>query len=386
MSRIGMLLVFIAATCAAQAQAVETRVPAMGGIVAGGVDRGGMPLNGENECEDATFIAGYDTWAFNLQFATTDGYTSSLCFSANSSQVWRDRWWRWTAPASGDVTIALCGQASLNHRMAVYFPTPECPPAGEYIIACSDDACGVQPSITFAAREGQDYLIRIGLTGFLEPAASGAGTFTISGPPGPEFCAQTPGPCQPIDISIDAFQSNQFIRTADDFVLGFDSPIVGVCWYGSYFQFDPPKDGFEVTYWTDAGGRPGTPIARFTQQSGLQLRRIGTNDSDYQDKRIFRYAASHPPLSLQPGTTYWLEIRNFVDGVAWRWQGSDKFGNGAIQDGVPAGTSGWGNLFVDDVAWCIRQQVDCPFDTNGDGVIDFGDLNNIVTAFNTSCP
>lgn len=351
----------------------------------GSVERGGAPLNGEDDCADATLIAGYGTWAFDFQFATTDGPTHQSCISANSSQIWRDRWWRWTSPATGSVTVDMCGQTSINTRMAVYAPATQCPTSNEYLISCVDDVCSLQPSVTFLALEGQTYLFRIGRTGLLESPASGAGTFTVSGPAGPDPCPPTPGPTQLVDLSTDAFQSNQFSRTADDFSLVTGAPIVGVCWWGSYFQFVPDLDGFTVTYWTNAGGRPGMPIASFSQQSGLQLRRLGTNDSDYQDKRIFHYTASHAPVALTPGTTYWLEIRNFVEGVAWRWQGSDKNGNGSLQDFTPG--SGWSSAIgQEDVAWRIRVDVACEVDTNGDGVLDFADLNNIVTAFNTACP
>ncbi len=348
---------------------------------------GGAPLNGADDCADAIEIAGNGVWAFDFALATTDGPTHQACFSANSTQIWRDRWWKWTALATGSVTIDTCGQSTINTRLAVYRPAAQCPTSNEYLLQCIDDSCSLQPSVTFQAQQGQTYLLRLGRTGFLESPASGSGTFTISGPVG-AFCPPNPGPCNPpFDFGVPAHQSNQFNRCADDFVLSQAAPITGVCWWGSYFQFVPPTDGFTVTYWTNAGNRPGNPIATFSMQSGLQVQRIGTNDSDYQDRRIFQYKASHAPVMLQPGQTYWIEVRNFVNGVAWRWQSHDKSGtgNGAVQDPSPG--SDWSFTFpIEDLAWCLALDTSCAVDTNGDGVIDFGDLNNVLDAYNSTCP
>ncbi len=372
--------------CAAWAQTPESREPATNiEALPSGAERGvAVPGNGADGCAGAPAISGYSTWAFDFAGATTDGQGHAACLGFGSDQIWRDRWWSWTAPASSLVRVETCGQTGVDTRIAVYSPAAVCSPASEYLLACNDDACNFQSSLTFQARAGQTYLIRIGLYGFSEPAAIGAGTFTVNGLDAPDICPDTVVACQDPNLSESAYTSTASFRVADDFVMNATGAVDGICWRGSYIGFAPGTDDFTITYWTNAGGLPGTPIASFDQSAGgLSVQRADSGDLDIANNTMFVYSAKHAPVVIADNVRYWVEIRNF-QGTTWYWQGSTQ-GNGAWQDGTPA--SGWsGSTARPNVTFCVSFLSGCNLDTNGDGVINFADLNNVVSFFNTNCP
>ena len=96
---------------------------------------------------------------FSTVGATTDGPDEVAdCLFDGFSQIDADIWFKFTPPCDGEVTISLCGSA-FDTKLAVYRGCPEGP--GE-VIACDDDACGLQSEVTFAAQAGDGLRIRIG--------------------------------------------------------------------------------------------------------------------------------------------------------------------------------------------------------------------------------
>lgn len=84
-------------------------------------------------------------------------------------------WYCYTATCTGDVTISLLG-STFDTMLAVY-RSCGCYPAVADLIECNDDAAGThQSQITFAATEGQRYLIEVGGYGFQK----GHGVLNIS--------------------------------------------------------------------------------------------------------------------------------------------------------------------------------------------------------------
>jgi hypothetical protein len=75
---------------------------------------------------------------------------------------------------AGSVTVSTCGQTALDSKIAVYSGSG-CPSAAA--LACNDDFCGLQSSLSFAATKGQAYTIQVGN---FPGAAAGTGTFTIT--------------------------------------------------------------------------------------------------------------------------------------------------------------------------------------------------------------
>ncbi|HYE63407.1 MAG TPA: hypothetical protein VD997_15550 [Phycisphaerales bacterium] len=130
-------------------------------------------------CANATAVGSGST-SFFTTHATTDGPAESCGTLGN------DVWFRYTAPCSGTATFATCG-SGFDSAVGVYNACPGAPGA----IACNDDSCGQQSSVTLSVTSGGEYLIRVGSN----TGAMGAGTLTISGPscapagPANDLCA-----------------------------------------------------------------------------------------------------------------------------------------------------------------------------------------------------
>ncbi len=133
---------------------------------------GGAPPN--DACATATVINGVGTFAFDNAAATTDGVADVLCNFFNLTQIERDVWFRWTAGATGAHTISTCTATAVDTKLALYGGIT-CPVGAA--IACQDDSCQLQTSISVNATAGQTYTLRLGV---YPGAAGGAGNFVIS--------------------------------------------------------------------------------------------------------------------------------------------------------------------------------------------------------------
>ncbi|MCY2958554.1 MAG: hypothetical protein NTY35_00150 [Planctomycetota bacterium] len=123
---------------------------------------------GTDTCTSPTLVAGNGPHAFD-NTAAAAGTQGTPCVGAT-----RDVWFRWTAPSTATYTVDTCGQASIDTVMAVYAGS-SCP--GGAPIACNDDSCGLQSSVSFAATSGTSYVIQLASYG---GSAGGTGTFTFS--------------------------------------------------------------------------------------------------------------------------------------------------------------------------------------------------------------
>ncbi len=131
-------------------------------------------------CVSAEAIQGLGSFTFTSVDATTDGLLHTECNFFSQAQVWKDIWFCWTPAASGLVTIATCGGATWDTKLAVYAGC-DCGATATSILGCSDDTCGAQSRVNVLVNAGQQYLVRIGGYGSSETAAaSGAGTLTIA--------------------------------------------------------------------------------------------------------------------------------------------------------------------------------------------------------------
>ncbi|MCY2961186.1 MAG: hypothetical protein NTY35_13580 [Planctomycetota bacterium] len=140
-----------------------------------------------DQCSAPVDIAGSGPWFFDTSFAVTglEGQNEVLC---QNEMITFDLWYRWTSFCTSNVTVSLCGLSSLDTKVAVYSGSG-CPTGSS--LACNDDFCaaGGPSQITFAAVNGQTYMIQIGLWPGETP---GAGGFTITTgcpvPLGTVFC------------------------------------------------------------------------------------------------------------------------------------------------------------------------------------------------------
>ncbi|MCC7014055.1 MAG: hypothetical protein IT454_15975 [Planctomycetes bacterium] len=141
---------------------------------------------GSDACSAAQAITGVGSFAFDSSSATTDGSPANLCYSSGSAQIERDVWFRWTAPSSGYFTFATCAQTAIDSRLALY--DGSCAGA---VLACNDDACGLQSQIGYTAVAGLDYLLRVGsFPG--TPGGPGQVTITALTPPQVLYTAVNP--------------------------------------------------------------------------------------------------------------------------------------------------------------------------------------------------
>jgi hypothetical protein len=85
-----------------------------------------------------------------------------------------DIWYRYTAPASGNLTVSTCGY-SLNTVIAI-FDGCACVPHENNRLGCNDDACGSASELTVPVSAGQCYLVQVGGWG----ASQGTTTLTIT--------------------------------------------------------------------------------------------------------------------------------------------------------------------------------------------------------------
>lgn len=128
-----------------------------------------------DSCSNPTPITGLGTFAFDNSSATTDGSPSSLCDFFGTQQIEHDVWFLWTATATESITITTCGLTGIDSKIAAYSDAGNCPP--QSVIACNDDACGLQSSISISAVSGSSYLIRVGT---FPGSPGGTGSFSIA--------------------------------------------------------------------------------------------------------------------------------------------------------------------------------------------------------------
>jgi hypothetical protein len=130
-----------------------------------------------DNCANAEPVGDVTSLSFDTTEATFDG-TGSCMSSPNI-------WYCYTATCTGNVTVSLCG-SSYDTKLAVYWGC-SCDPLGA-TIACDDDYCYPSSQVTFAATEGNTYLIEVG--GYSSDD-TGPGVMSIScvSPPANDNCA-----------------------------------------------------------------------------------------------------------------------------------------------------------------------------------------------------
>jgi hypothetical protein len=114
----------------------------------------------------------------------TQGQNEANCYAFGSTNVTNDVWADWQATATGNASMTTCGGTTIDSKIAAYPGTPGACPADGTSLACNDDACGLQSSITWGVTAGSTYTLQIGC---FPGAAGGSGTFSLT--------QQAPPPC-----------------------------------------------------------------------------------------------------------------------------------------------------------------------------------------------
>lgn len=333
-----------------------------------------------DSCFSATAISGPGVFAYNNLGATTDGAPHNACLNFGQDQIAQDVWFRWVASCDGVATVSTCDRSAADTRIAVYTPGAACPPGDQYLVTCVDDSCGLQTTVSFAAQAGQSYLIRVGN---FPSSAPGAGAIEISCDGGGSICELSE--CQsPQDSGESFFSTGAVLRVADN-VTASGAAIDRLCWWGFHVN-GAPINTFRVSYYTDTGDRPGMIFASFIAGQNLAVNGpIDTGAVTLGGFAIRQYSAVHRAVPVQAGTRYWVEIVN-VNASGWAWLNGAGGDNAAWQDSTPADGYETANFQPLDLALCVGYLGACPSDTNGDGFVNFADLNNVIAAFNTPCP
>ncbi len=148
----------------------------------------GVPSN--DNCAQAMPLPSVvqQTVFFDNNLATPDG-PATVC----AQPFGTDLWYNYVAPCNGDMTVSLCGLATLDSMLAVYGggPTCQCPVGGAPLIVCDDDTCGIGggPSVvTLPVTAGRCYKIRLG--GWNGATGTGQMNVTVQG----ALCVDPPPP------------------------------------------------------------------------------------------------------------------------------------------------------------------------------------------------
>jgi hypothetical protein len=149
------------------------QMPAAGG--SGFVVRG--PFAATDDCASAP-VVNEGLHSFDTSTFTDDGPDGTCAGNASPNG-----WWIYQATQDGNATVTTCSLASFDTALAVF--SGNCGAATQ--VACNDDACGLQSSITFPVLTGEQFLIRI--SGFGSASGSGSVSITVAN----ANCAACPG-------------------------------------------------------------------------------------------------------------------------------------------------------------------------------------------------
>jgi hypothetical protein len=142
------------------------------GIGAFTIDVTGVPAN--DDCALPITLGGS-----GASFDTTSATMGSDGQASPCGAIDHDLWYEWVPSASGIATVDTCGQTGVDTMLAVYSGAA-CPTGAS--IACDNDGCGAQSSVTFNASAGVHYLIQLGTP---PGAPGGPGSFVLTeSPPG----------------------------------------------------------------------------------------------------------------------------------------------------------------------------------------------------------
>ncbi len=143
------------------------------------VDIKGTSVNcpANDACDDAIDIVEGDTY-FTTYDATTDGPIHPSCEAgSDGGETVNDIWYRYSAPASGTLTISTCDQANYDTDLVAYSGT-DC--NNLIFLECNDDFDGClyyTSTLVIPVNAGEEYLLRVG--GW-QGSESGTGTLTLT--------------------------------------------------------------------------------------------------------------------------------------------------------------------------------------------------------------
>lgn len=339
-------------------------------------------------CDEATAISGDGAFAFARPTGKARRAPDALGALFDPAGKGRDRWWRWTASATGPVTLTIVGVPSGEAHLAVYEPGADCALEPRSVLASSllgmpSERSAGRVEAMIHAIAGQEYLVRIGSKRGPGGESGELRVETVR----PLLCSLNA--CQELSDEIAYLSDGVGYRVADNWKAPASGTISSLCFWGAYAianPGNPPADQFRVTYYRRQGNFPGAAIATFT---GSQLSVVARRDSGVEidgQVNIFEYSVCHPPVPVEKDQVIWVEVVNTIGASVWGWSSAEDGDGVGYQDTTLGDGSFSGSFFVGDFAFCLGLSVDCPLDTNGDGQVDFADLNMVIPLINSVCP
>lgn len=361
-------------SCGLQSQVQFTAVAGSQYMIRIGVFPGGAGGQGEFQieypnlgadlCTNATVINGTGTFSFDNIAALTDGPDHAACLTAGETQIAKDVWFCWVAPATGLTTFSTCGLTSMDTRLAAYLGCG-CPPGDTDLIACNDDSCGLQSQIIFESIAGQSYLLRIGnYPGTL--GGTGQFTLTIDGPPENDDCHND------AVVAEGTFFYNTTYATTDG------QPLDPSCNEGAGLSFI--NDAW-YRYIPTCTGQATISLCGSAYDSRLAVYNFGTcppGNVDLlacNDDGCIGTTNATLTLSVTAGTPYLLRVGGYSGGGS---------GTLTISCVCPGDLNGDGVVNVNDLlvmlsAW--GPNAGHPADLNGDGNVNVTDLLQLLTVW-----
>jgi hypothetical protein len=109
-----------------------------------------------DDCSTPTVIAGSGPHPFDTTAATTgaQGQNNANCLFFGSPGIANDLWYTWQAPSNDTFSLKTCNMTGVDSKVAVY-DGAGCPVAAA--IACNDDFCGLQSTLSFTGVAGNNY-------------------------------------------------------------------------------------------------------------------------------------------------------------------------------------------------------------------------------------
>ncbi len=324
---------------------------------------GNVAASMNDACATPELISGEAAFAFDNRSATTDGPDHLACSFEGETQIARDVWFCWTAPAEtcvGDFVASTCGGTATDTKIAVYEGCG-CPPGDANLLSCSDDDCGLQTRVPFNPVAGQQYLIRLGtFPGATTPG--GIGTLQLQCIP-PQPCDIQGGDCQTRALRNAVNSNGTDFSVAEDFTPSQTGQVTKACWWGTYIDANGDNcqsfavDSFEMNYYSSSSGAPGGLIASFSQSAGTLTLDGPAPTALTLNGGLpeFAYSATHAPVAVTAGECYWIEIKNPIAGCSWFWEESNRANGRAFHDGVFGSTPGFDprDGIISDMTLCL---------------------------------
>ena len=299
---------------------------------------------------------------FDTAGAGSDTDAGAGCVFFGSSLINNDVWFKYTATQNADITVATCGLTTLDTKMAIFLNCGDTD-----AIACNDDNCGLQSSVTFPGTSGTTYYISLGAFGATQ-FGSGQLSVNVGGGGGP-----TNDDCSGSIVANVGSNNFSTVGCTTDTNAGSTCVFFGNSnnYNDAWYKYTAVGNE-TVTIATCQGTTMDTKMAVF---SDCDLTTVLACNDDATGCGL-QSRVTFTPIC---GTTYYISIGAYGSTTT----GAGTFTiqqNGAC--GNPADLNGDGVVNAADLATLLGAWgTSGPGDLNGDGIVGSADLTALLAAW-----